>query len=111
MRILLLATKGQYLDLIRSGRKTATVRIRNVAQPEQTIAFTNYRSTVYATCTDVVPRTIDTLTNADADADGFEDVHALRAALLEHYPTLTPDDRVWVIRFAAHSGKIAASSS
>lgn len=111
MRPLLVPAKGAYLDLIASGRKTTTIRTRCTAQLEQLIVFTNYRTSVRTTCTKIERRRLRDLTDADARADGFDDLRSLVAALISHYPTLAPGSRLWVVTFALQSGSNAASCS
>lgn len=102
-----LTVTSAYLDLIRRGQKTSTVRTRCSLSPGDTFTFTNYRTRLQVVCTAVEQRTLQQLTHRDAQADGFANASELRAALMTHYPALTPWSRVFVIRFSLHSGSKA----
>lgn len=99
------AMKTAYLEAIRRGEKTATVRLEGglSAQAEVggLLTFTNYKpgATVRARCTDVRHETVSALTEDDARADGFASLDELLTALRKHYPTLRATTRVCVIRF------------
>lgn len=95
----LVTTAGRYLALIRDGRKTSTIRMRCRVTSGQPITFTNYRDSVRTRCVSVEQRVVDTLTDTDAQADGFADLTELLHALRQHYPTLSQHDVVSVIRF------------
>lgn len=99
---MVLTAPGRYLTLMRSGRKTSTIRVWaecRVASGEA-VTFTNYRESVRTRCMGVDRRAVRELTDRDARADGFDSLSELLAALTHHYPTLEPTTRVWVVRFA-----------
>lgn len=92
-----------YLAPVRAGTKTTTVRYRETITPGRaTLVFAGKETTskVAATVTEVVPRRLSDLTDADARADGFAD----RAELVErlralHYPDMPDDADITVVRF------------
>lgn len=94
-----LPVTSEYLERIRSGRKTTTIRTSCRLSAGDGIGFTNYRDYLRARCIGVDLRLMHELSEDDARADGFEDLKALRVALKTHYPTLRASSRVWIIRF------------
>lgn len=94
--------RRRYLDLVRAGQKTTTIRYEPICRARVGDAMTliDYRSpAVRAHCSRVEERRVADLTDADARADGFVSLHALRVALRHHYPTLSPRSRVWIVHF------------
>jgi len=91
--------KGRYLGLIRSGRKTTTVRLSPGIRPGQLFTFTDCRDSVRVRCLDVRDLAVRALTDVDAQRDGFADLDDLLAALRQHYPHLTAWTRVFVVAF------------
>jgi hypothetical protein len=99
---MVLTVKGSYLDLIRSGRKTSTIRLWDVCRihPGGRLTFTNYRDSVRTICASVECVRVEQLSANDARTDGFDSLRELLKALRKHYPTLTRETRVWVVHFA-----------
>lgn len=87
-----------YLQRIRAGTKTATVRPWKTCtlQPGDPLVFSGG---VRATITRVTPRRLNTLTDAEIRADGFPSRAAFRAAVRRLYPTLPPDAPCVVLHF------------
>lgn len=117
-----ITVKSRYLELIRTGRKISTIRLwkRCTVQRGDPLTFTDYRSSAYARCIAVERMRVADLADSDACADGFDSRDELLAALRHHYPALTADTLIWVIRFElvrgavqenlfTHSGKSARS--
>lgn len=94
----MLTAKSRYLTLIRSGQKTSTIRMTCKVQPGDVLTFTDYRTSVRTRCFSTERLPLSELTDADAQADGFVSLDELLTALRSHY-ALTPDTRVWIIRF------------
>jgi len=114
-----LIVSTDYLDLIRLGLKTASIRTWRTCRlrPGDPLTFNNYRTSSRGVCTSVTRKRVGDLDVRDAQRDGFDTVWELRCALRKHYPTLTASTRVWVIGFdllppndSAHSARAAAAS-
>ncbi|MFJ6720812.1 MULTISPECIES: ASCH domain-containing protein [unclassified Streptomyces] len=90
-----------YLDAVRTGRKTTTVRYRDpVAEGPVALVFELDEELVLpGVVTRLTSKRVDELTGADAVADGFRDLAELHARLRYHYPDLAPADEVTVVRF------------
>lgn len=93
-----------YLELIRTGRKTSTIRpwSRDVCKKLRRgarLTFTDYRSSVRTECTGARQATVGELTIEDATTDGFASLDELLRALQTHYPDLHADSRVCIVRF------------
>lgn len=95
-----------YLDSIRTGAKTSTVRVDDPATVGPCLLVFDHDSEGTATTelvqiTDVVEGAAGDLTDDDARRDGFADLAELRAALATHYPGIADDTKVDVIHFRA----------
>ncbi|MDK1030381.1 MAG: ASCH domain-containing protein [Planctomycetia bacterium] len=80
----MLLFKKKFLDLIREGKKTQTVRIwpkrrLKVSQKEFIPGLGKVQITGFE------PISVDDLTEADAQADGFDTLEALLGAIKEMY--------------------------
>lgn len=91
----------KYRERVVAGTKYATVRRgRRHAKPGQAIELRfGWRGSMPAHVTRVSFVRVADLTSADALADGFTCRDELLAALERHYPDITPDDPVTIIRF------------
>lgn len=95
---MLLFVKGPYLDLIREGRKTTTIRPwkRSTLTPGRMVSFNGkVRCRL---------RAVDQVELADIDdqaarRDGFDSRRAFLRAFRSHYPRLPSNPRVWVLTF------------
>lgn len=92
-----------YEQAILDGRKQQTIRVDDPfrAGPAE-LVFEHEDGTslsLAAEITDVRTTTRAALTDDDARADGFDDLADLHAALDRHYPGLTADDEVDIVRF------------
>ena len=92
---------ADYLPLVRSGRKTTTVRLGKSALPgpAKLIFELEDEVTLDAAVTRVVPKRADELDDADALADGFRDREELWERLRIHYPDISPNDLVAIVHF------------
>lgn len=95
-----LMVKGEYVDMILSGRKRATIRlgIVKVKYPEL-IVHGGGRPIAKVKVTDVVHKRVSELTDEDAREDGFNNVKELLDALRRVYGDVKPDDYVTIIKF------------
>ncbi|WP_432136658.1 MULTISPECIES: ASCH domain-containing protein [unclassified Streptomyces] len=103
-----------YLDAVRAGRKTTTVRLRDPAAPGP--ADTGPVDLVFERDEDLVlpgivtrvdRKKVGELTERDAVADGFRDLAELHDRLRYHYPGIRPDDDVAVVHFHLAAGSAA----
>ncbi|RSS51150.1 ASCH domain-containing protein [Streptomyces sp. WAC06614] len=90
-----------YLDAVRSGRKTTTVRFRDPVEPGPVrMVFESDDEVVLSgAVTGTTSRAVAELTDADAVADGFRDLAELQDRLRFHYPDIAPTDEVTVVHF------------
>jgi len=95
-----LMVKGEYVDMILSGRKRATIRlgIVKVKYPEL-IVHGGGRPIAKVKVTDVVHKRVSELTDEDAREDGFNNVKELLDVLRRVYGDVKPDDYVTIIKF------------
>jgi len=88
----MLLMKKQFFDAIRTGRKTTTLRYwRSPLVAAGSVH--NIRGLGRIRIDQVLPVRLQDLTAADARADGFETLTALKRALKEMYPTRSSGDR------------------
>ncbi|QUH01739.1 ASCH domain-containing protein [Saccharopolyspora erythraea] len=92
-----------YLDAVRAGAKTTTVRVHDPVSPGPVrLVFDGGGGTstrIDAVVTEVRAASLRELTDEDARRDGFDDRQALLEALELHYPGIAPATRVDVVRF------------
>ena len=88
----MLLMKKQFFDAIRTGRKTTTLRYWRQAIVAAGSVH-NIRGLGRIRIDRVRTVTLSELTPADARADGFETLAALKRALKEMYPTRGSGDR------------------
>ena len=93
-----------YLDAIRVGTKTSTVRVDDPAMVGPCRLVFDHDSEGTATTelveiTEVVEGTAGDLTDDDARRDGFADLAELKAALATHYPGIEDQTKVDVVHF------------
>ncbi len=95
-----LMVKGRYVDLILSGRKTATIRL-GVVKPkyEEMIVHGGGKPVAKIRVKRVVVKRVSELTDEDARLDGFETKDQLLEELRKHYGGLSDNDRVTIIEF------------
>ncbi|MEU6893160.1 ASCH domain-containing protein [Streptomyces sp. NPDC046557] len=90
-----------YLDAVRTGRKTTTVRFRDpvVEGPVDMVFELDEELVLRGVVTRLAAKPVGELTEADAVADGFRDLAELHDRLRYHYPALAPADEVTVVHF------------
>ncbi len=95
-----LMVKGRYVDLILSGRKTATIRL-GVVKPkyEEMIVHGGGKPVAKIRVKRVMVKRVSELTDEDARLDGFETRDQLLDELRRHYGNLSDNDRVTIIEF------------
>lgn len=92
--------KGRYVDLIISGKKTATIRL-GLVRPryKELIVHGGGRPVAKIAVTKVVYKRVKELTNEDAIKDGFNNLNELLNELKSVYPKLSNNDWVTIIEF------------
>jgi cytidine deaminase len=90
-----------YLDAVRAGRKTTTVRF---GDPVETglvnlVFELDEEVTLPGVVTQVASKRVAELTEADAVADGFRDRGELGDRLRFHYPEIAPTDDITIVHF------------
>ncbi|MFE2260489.1 ASCH domain-containing protein [Streptomyces griseosporeus] len=90
-----------YLDAVRTGRKTTTVRFRDpvATGPVDMIFELDEDLVLQGVVTQVVSKRVDELTDQDAVADGFRDLEELHDRLRYHYPDIAPTDEIAIVQF------------
>jgi len=89
----------KYADLVKSGRKTQTIRFgkRDYKLEPSQFKAGNEHISILITNVDFVPvRKLDVM---DAKMDGFDSLNELTSALKKHYPHITENSWVTVISF------------
>lgn len=95
---MLIFVKGPYLDLIREGRKTTTIRPwkASTLKPGHVLSF-NGKVRVTLRAVDQVP--LADIDDRAARRDGFASRRAFLSAFRSHYPRLRSNALVWVLTF------------
>ncbi|MFF9278804.1 ASCH domain-containing protein [Streptomyces griseosporeus] len=90
-----------YLDAVRTGRKTTTVRFRDpvATGPVDMVFELDEEVVLQGVVTQVVSKRVDELTEQDAVADGFHDLEELHDRLRYHYPDIAPADEIAIVQF------------
>ncbi|GKQ36474.1 hypothetical protein ALMP_30160 [Streptomyces sp. A012304] len=90
-----------YLEAVRTGRKTTTVRFRDpVATGPVNMVFELDEEVVLpGFVTRIISKKVDELTEQDAIADGFRDLEELHHRLRYHYPDIVPADDIAIVHF------------
>lgn len=89
----------EYIEAIREGRKTTTIRIgkRGVATSE--LIFESVADSIKVQVLSIYYRKFSELTEADAQKDGFNTLQELETALNAFYPNIKPHTWFTVIEF------------
>lgn len=90
-----------YLDAVRTGRKTTTVRFRDPVEtgPVNMVFELDDEVVLSGVVTQITPRSVAELTEADAVADGFRDLAELQERLRFHYPDIKSTDDATIVHF------------
>ena len=95
-----LMVKGKYVDLILSGKKTATIRKGYwVPKFKEIILHGGGQPFAVAEITDVIYKKLGELNNKDVLEDGFKNKEELVKELRKAYGDLHEDDLVTIIKF------------
>ena len=91
----------EYIEAIREGRKTTTIRIgkRGVATSE--LIFESNADSIKVQVLSVYYRKFSELTEVDAQKDGFNTFQELETALNVFYSNIKPNTTFTVIEFKA----------
>ena len=92
---------ADYLEPVRAGTKTTTMRLGKSVQPgpAKLIFELDQDLPLPAQITRVVPKPFRELTERDAHQDGFSCLEELRERLRVHYPDITPNDLLAIVHF------------
>ncbi len=90
-----------YLDAVRTGRKTTTVRLRNSVEtgPVNLVFELEAEVVLSGSVTRLTSKEVGELTDADAVADGFRDLAELQDRLRFHYPRIKATDEATIVHF------------
>ncbi|MFD8982568.1 ASCH domain-containing protein [Streptomyces sp. NPDC059564] len=90
-----------YLDAVRSGRKTTTVRFRDPVEtgPVNMVFELDDEVVLPGAVTRVTSKDVAELNEADAVADGFRDLAELHERLRFHYPDIKSTDEAVIVHF------------
>lgn len=90
--------KGEFADLLLSGRKKTTIRLGHVIpRYQEVIVHGHGRPLCKARITNVTYKKVRDLTEEDAIKDGFSSLSELYKALKETYGNIRPDMEVTII--------------
>lgn len=89
----------EYIEDIREGRKTTTIRMgkRKISAPE--LIFESFTSSIQVQVLSVRHQKFGELTNMDAQKDGFATLEELKTALYAFYPNIKLHTEVTIIEF------------
>ncbi|WP_438295723.1 ASCH domain-containing protein [Streptomyces sp. HUAS TT7] len=90
-----------YLDAVRTERKTTTVRFRDPVEtgPVSLVFELDDEVALPGVITQVTVKTVAQLSETDARADGFHDLAELHDRLRFHYPDIGPTDDITIVHF------------
>ncbi|MEW2615306.1 ASCH domain-containing protein [Streptomyces sp. NPDC047880] len=90
-----------YLDAVRAGRKTTTVRFRDPVEtgPVNMVFELDDEVVLPGVITQITSKRVAELTEADAIADGFRDLAELQDRLRFHYPDIKSTDDATIVHF------------
>ncbi|MFE3549049.1 ASCH domain-containing protein [Streptomyces kronopolitis] len=90
-----------YLEAVRTGRKTTTVRFRDPVEtgPVNMVFELDDEVVLPGVVTRITSKSVAELTEADAIADGFRDLAELQDRLRFHYPDIKSTDDTTIVHF------------
>lgn len=97
---MLIFVKGHYLELIRQGLKTTTIRPWKVCRLKPG-AVLSFNGRVRARLLSVSQVPLSAIDDQAARADGFTSRRAFLKAFRTHYPAIAEDAQVWILSFGA----------
>jgi len=95
-----LSFKKEYIKKIFEGLKTTTIRLGILTpKKDEVLIYGNGKALGKIAIESIRYTKVKDLTDEDAVLDGFKDKRELKAALSKHYPGISADDWVTVIKF------------
>lgn len=94
-----LSFKKEYIKKIFKGLKTTTIRLGILVPKSKLVIYGNGEALGRVAVESVKYTKVKDLTDIDAVLDGFRNKEELKAALSKHYPGISGDDWVTIIRF------------
>lgn len=91
--------KKSLLDLIKNGRKTTTIRLGRRKVKTGALTFLCGRETLKVQVTRVEYKSVDQLSQVDAQRDGFASLEGLIGVLRSFYPDMEPASEVTLVHF------------
>ncbi|MCD6538503.1 ASCH domain-containing protein [Candidatus Bathyarchaeota archaeon] len=92
--------KKEYKERLLSGRKLTTIRMNTNLKPRDLVEIVaGGESCGYARIKSIVRKRISEISNKDARRDGFKNKKELLRALKKIYGRITPETKVYIIRF------------
>ena len=89
----------EYINAIREGNKTTTIRIGKHGVSTSELIFESNSDSIKVNVLSVYYRKFNELTETDAQRDGFDNLHELETALYAFYPNIKPNTTFTVIKF------------
>ena len=89
----------EYINAIREGNKTTTIRIGKRGVPTSELIFESNSDSIKVYVLSVHYRKFNELTEKDAQQDGFNTLQELETALYAFYPNIRPNTTFTVIKF------------
>ncbi|MEU4606224.1 ASCH domain-containing protein [Kribbella sp. NPDC023972] len=93
--------RATHLPAVRAGRKRITMRYNDPVQVGPALLVFEFPDevTIPGRITSTVTKTVDTVTDQEAQEDGFANAAELLPGLRSYYPTLQPTDQLVIVRF------------
>jgi len=92
--------KKEYKETLQSGEKITTIRMKTNLKPEDVVEIVaGGESCGYARIKSIVRKRISEISDKDARNDGFKNRRELLRALKKIYGKITPETRIYIIRF------------
>jgi hypothetical protein len=91
--------KKSLVDLIKNGRKTTTIRLGRRKVKTGALTFLSGRDTLKVEVTRVEYKSVERLSQVDAQRDGFSSLEDLIRVLRSFYPDMEPGSEVTLVHF------------
>ncbi len=89
----------EYINAIREGHKTTTIRLGKRSISTSTLILESDIDSIEVQVTSIYHKKFQNLTKADAQKDGFTTLQELKTALSMFYPNIKPNAIVTLIEF------------
>ncbi|RLI20221.1 ASCH domain-containing protein [Candidatus Bathyarchaeota archaeon] len=100
MKIKQLNFKREYMQILKSGRKITTIRMRTDLKPGDIVELiAGGESCGYAKIKSITKKKVSELTKKDALKDGFKSKKELIETLKKYYSEITPESYINIISF------------